>query len=100
MEGKKKKPEATPPRVARVLKLLDKLEESEEPKEPEIPQVKRRKLVKASNVELTLVAPIEPSPKATKDKGGFAAFLAARRKTGLKHVICLVERIRLFYLMS
>jgi hypothetical protein len=63
MEGKKKKPKATPPRVARVLKLLDKPEESKEPKEPEIPQVKRRKLVKASDVELTFVASTEPALK-------------------------------------
>jgi hypothetical protein len=30
MEGKAKRPLATPPRVARVLKLIDELEESEE----------------------------------------------------------------------
>jgi hypothetical protein len=89
MEGKKKKLETTPPRVARVFKLLDEPEESKEPDEPEGHQLKRRKLVKTSDAEptfvspakLTLVAPVE------KRKGGFAALLAAQRKIGLKLMI-------------
>jgi hypothetical protein len=76
--------------VARVLKLLDEFEESEEPKELEVPQVKRRKLVRASDPESTPIAPTEPTLKATKDKGGFAALLAAQRKTSPKLVIRLV----------
>jgi hypothetical protein len=73
--------------VARVLKLLDEFEESEEPKEPEVPQVKRRKLVRALDPEQTPIALTEPALKATKDKGGSAALLAAQRKIGPKLVI-------------
>jgi hypothetical protein len=78
MEGKKEKPETTPPRVARVLKLLD---EPEDPEELEVPQLKRRKLVKASDKEPALDA------LAKKSKSGFVALLAVRRKIGLKPMI-------------
>ncbi|KAE8076623.1 hypothetical protein FH972_015260 [Carpinus fangiana] len=78
MEGKAKKPETTPPQVARVLKLVDETEESKEP------QLKKKKMVKASDKARVPEALVE------KSKGSFAAFLAAQRKTGPRLVIRLV----------
>ena len=81
MEGRAKRPLATPPQVARALKLVDKPKESEEP-----PLKKKKK--KKITPEATM-----PS-KIMQDQ--LASFLGARKRTSPKPVVKTIEEVKAF----